>query len=38
MGAFVVLLSVLVHGLTATPVMQKVEAQFGKKIEKKPTE
>jgi NhaP-type Na+/H+ or K+/H+ antiporter len=37
-GAFVVLLSVLVHGLTATPVMQKVEEQFGKRIPVKPAE
>lgn len=34
-GAFVVLLSILVHGFTATPVMQKVEAQFTRKPKSK---
>lgn len=31
-GAFTVLLSILVHGLTATPVMRKLETQFARKI------
>lgn len=31
-GAFTVLLSILVHGLTATPVMRKLETQFSQKV------
>lgn len=33
-GAFVVLLSIIVHGLSATPIMEKLETQFGEKVER----
>lgn len=36
-GAFVVLLSILVHGLTATPVMQRLEERFGKPAKAPPS-
>ena len=35
-GAFVVLLSILVHGPTATPVMRKLETEFSRKVTMEP--
>lgn len=31
-GAFVVLLSIIIHGLTATPIMKKLETEFSEKV------
>lgn len=31
-GAFVVIISAIVHGLTATPVMERIESQFARKV------
>lgn len=37
-GAFIVLLSILIHGLTATAVMQKIEMEFAEQVSPEPSE